>query len=397
VSDVPVLPAPSFSMVVESDAPLAVERTMSWTATSGYSGHAERGLPARSTTWFLAEGSTTGEFSLFYLLSNPNDMPATATVRYLRPAGMPPLERTYVLPPVSRTTIHVNGEAPELASTDVSATITADHPILVERSMYLTRAGQAFAAGHAGAGVTAAATDWYFAEGATGEFFDLFLLVANPSASAAIVEARYLLSNGQVFTKAYQVDAHSRLTIWVDGEEIPGLGRVLANVDVSTVLTSTNGVPFVAERAMWFPGAELTSMFWTEAHVSPGATTTATRWVVADVYEGGPANTQTFLLIANTTALDGQIEIRGIQDERSTHLFRGILPANSRMTLPIRSSLPRFGEDASDATSGQRFGVIVESIGPGPLAQLVVERSTYWDAGGIVWAAGVNTLATPIP
>jgi hypothetical protein len=397
LSDAAMLPAASFSMVVESDAPLAVERTMSWTATSGYGGHAERALPALSTTWFLAEGSTTGEFSLFYLLANPSDTHATATVRYLRPAGLPPIERTYELPPASRTTIPVATQAQELMSTDVSAMITADHPILVERSMYLTRAGQAFAAGHASAGVTAAATTWYFAEGATGGFFDMFLLIANPTRSAAIVEARYLLTDGQVFTKSYPVDADSRLTIWVNGEEFPGRGRVLANVDVSTVLTSTNGIPFVAERAMWFPGVASTPTFWTEAHVSSGETMTAARWAVADVVEGGPANVQTFVLVANTSSLDGRIQILGIQDGRTAYLYEGVLAANSRLTLPIRSALDRFGEDVSDRTSGRRFGLIVESLGPGPLPPLVVERSTYWDAGGMVWAAGVNTLATPIP
>ena len=42
-------------------------------------------------------------------------------------------------------------------------------------------AGQPFAAGHGSAGVTAAATSWFLAEGATGAFFDLFVLLANPT------------------------------------------------------------------------------------------------------------------------------------------------------------------------------------------------------------------------
>jgi hypothetical protein len=44
--------------------------------------------------------------------------------------------------------------------------------------------------------------------------------------------------------------------------------------------------------------------------------------------------------------------------------------------------------------------VLVESLGlglePGP-AQLVVEYSLYANAGGTVWAAGSNALATPVP
>ena len=53
--------------------------------------------------------------------------------------------------------------------------------------MYLSRPGQPFAAGHDSAGVTAPATNWFFAEGATGGFFDLFILLANPEQPDAAV------------------------------------------------------------------------------------------------------------------------------------------------------------------------------------------------------------------
>jgi hypothetical protein len=396
MSDADALPTASFSMVVESDVPLAIERTMSWTATSGYGGHAERAIADLSTTWFLAEGSTTGEFSLFYLLQNPHDTEVRATIRYLRPAGLPPVERIYSLAPNSRLTIPVNGEGPELASTDVSAAIAAERPILVERAMYLSRFGQPFAAGHASVGVTAPAGSWFFGEGATGDFFDLFLLVANPTGTDAVVEARYLLSDGRVFTKTYDVRANSRLTIWVDGEEIPGHGRVLTNVDVSTVLTSVNAVPIIAERAMWFPGPAITPLFWTEAHVSAGSTETAARWVVADAYEGGPANVQTFVLVANTSNVDARVQFRYLNTYGYVQLEH-IVPANSRFTLPVRSLHTGFGTYDSDFTSGHPVGLIVESVGPDPVAQIVVERSTYWDALGVTWAAGTNVLATPVP
>ena len=47
-------------------------------------------------------------------------------MRYLRPAGLPPLEKTYDVPAQSRSTIWVDQEAPELASTDVSAKLTGE-------------------------------------------------------------------------------------------------------------------------------------------------------------------------------------------------------------------------------------------------------------------------------
>ena len=386
--------APSFATVVDSSAPLVAERTMSWDATE-YGAHAERASGAPSTSWFLAEGAT-GSFSLFYLLQNPGDTTATATVRYLRPSPLGPVERTYTLAPHSRTTLPVNIQAPELADTDVSASITATQPIFVERAMYRSVGGQVFAAGHASAGVTAAATSWFLAEGATGDFFDLFVLIANPSATDATVEIRYLLTTGQVLTKSYTVAAESRRTIYVDGESFPGLGQALVNTTLSCAITSTNAVPIVVERSMWFPGPAVTPTFWTEAHNSPGTTTTATRWVLADGESGGTRGAQTFVLIANTSSTPGRVRVTQLQDARAPidPAFIGPititvdLPANSRTTVPLHAAV---------GFADRRYGVVVESIDTAPLAQLVVERAMYWNSGGVTWAAGTNLLATPIP
>ena len=69
-------------------------------------------------------------------------------------------------------------------------------PILVERAMYMTVNGRVFAAGHDSAGVTAPQVSWFLAEGSTGSFFDLFILLANPTTTPTTVEITYLLSGG---------------------------------------------------------------------------------------------------------------------------------------------------------------------------------------------------------
>ena len=385
--------APSFSTTVESSVPLVSERTMSWDATE-YGAHAERASAAPSSQWFLAEGAT-GAFSLFYLLQNPGDTAATATIRYLRPAPLAPIDRVYTLPPHSRTTLPVDQQAPELASTDVSASITATQPILVERAMYRSIPGQPFAAGHASAGVTAPATSWFLAEGATGPFFDLFVLVANPSPTDAIVEIRYLLTGGTALTKTYTVAHESRRTIYVDAEDFPGLGQALASVDVSCVITSTNAVPIVVERSMWFPGPAISPVFWTEANNSPGATATARRWVLADGEVGGTRAAQTYVLIANTASTAGRARVTLLNDQPTTTAPFSAAPLTVTVDLPphSRTTVPM------QAIPGilPRFGVIVESIDTTPLADLVVERAMYWNSGGVTWTAGTNLLATPVP
>jgi hypothetical protein len=383
------LASASFSTVIESDRLVVVDRTMTWDS-SGYGSHAETALASASTTWYLAEGSTSGDFNLFYLLQNPNDAVATVEVRYLLPGGQPPVIRQHSLPANSRTNIYVDQQGGALASTDVSAALTSDLPIIVERAMYVNRPGQPFAAGHESAGVTAPALNWFLAEGATGPFFDLFVLVANPNDTPAEVTAEYLLLGGGVLTKSYTVPANGRFTIYVDAEEIPaGSGqRPLTNVAVSTTIRSTNNVPVIVERAMWWPGPEITPNFWYEAHNSPGATTTGTRWALAEGEVGGATGLETYVLIANTSPTPGSARVTLHFEDGTTAERTYALPATSRTNVPVAVDFP--------STAGRRFGVIVESLGATP-AQIVVERAMYTSPGGIAWAAGTNALATRLP
>ena len=87
--------AVSFSTLVEADEQVVVDRTMSWT-DAGYGSHAERGTLTRTaTTWYLAEGATHGNFTLFYLIQNAGTTPAEVDVTFLLPAGQAPVVKHY--------------------------------------------------------------------------------------------------------------------------------------------------------------------------------------------------------------------------------------------------------------------------------------------------------------
>jgi len=382
------LAAANFSTVIESDVFVAADRKMTWDAT-GYGSHYETGVAAASTTWYFAEGSTSGDFFLYYLLQNPGDATVTATIRYLRPAGSAPVERSYTLLPHSRRTIAVDLEGPELASTDLSAVITASAPIMAERAMYRNRAGQLFAAGHDSAGVTEPALEWFLAEGASGPFFDLFVLLANPGPTDASVTVDYLLLGGGVLSKTYAVAASSRRTIWVDEEELPaGSGEhPLANVAVSAAIRSTNGVPIVVERTMWWPGPETTPDFWYEAHNAFGTTAPAPAWLVAGGVVGGADAAETYVLVANPSPTAGTVRITLLRETGAETVTSTVpVAASSRTNIAIGSRFP--------GVSG-RFGVLVESVDT-PALPLVVEVATYASPGGVTWASGGAALATPI-
>ena len=237
--------------------------------------------------------------------------------------------------------------------------------------------GQGFGAGHEGAGLPAPATEWFLAEGATGPFFDLFLLIANPGDTDAQIEAKYLLPGGTTVVKPYTVGAKNRFTIWVDHEDAR-----LADTAVSTTIRSTNDVPVVAERAMWWPDGG-----WYEAHSSPGSPVTDTKWVLADGEVDAARGMETYILIANTSAAPADVKVTLLFEDgpNAEQTYTGIR-GESRFNVPVGWVFPQ--------AAGKRFGVVVESLGTTP-AQIVVEWSTYWDAGGQAWAAGTNALATP--
>jgi hypothetical protein len=377
------LESAEFSTTIESTEPLVADRTMTW-GPGRDAAHAETGIAEAATTWYLAEGATHSGFDLFYTVQNPNAAPASLVVTYLRPGGLVPLEKTYAVPPATRFNIWVDlEEFPDgsgnrlLASADVSARLSSDLPIIVERSMYLSTAARTFRAGTNSAGVRAPATSWFLAEGATGPYFDLFVLVANPGSEDAHVEAALLLPGGGTVVKTYAVPASSRFTIWVDHEDAR-----LADTAVSTTVRSTNGVPIIVERTMWWPGSVAT---WQEAHNSAGATTTGTMWALAEGASGGTDGAETYILVANTSAAAGRAKVTLLFEDGPAAERTFDLAPTSRTNVAVAAEFPE--------AAGRRFGAIVESLGETP-AQIVVERAVYTSAGGVRWAAGTNALGT---
>ena len=116
--------------------------------------------------------------------------------------------------------------------------------------------------------VTVTQLTYHLAEGSTGAFFDLDLLIANPNAQAAPVVVTFLKEDGTTVTQNLDIAATSQLTLHVD--QIAGLEASA----VSTLVTSTAGLPLVVER----------SMFWDSSYYgSHGASAVdgaRTRWLL---------------------------------------------------------------------------------------------------------------------
>jgi hypothetical protein len=290
VEQLPGMADAEFSTTVESDHKVIADRTMRWDERN-FGAHVETSLWAPSHRWFLAEGATHSGFELFYLLQNPGPEVAEIDVRHLRPSG-PPLEKTYTLAPRSRFNIWVNleefpdgsGNRP-LASTEVSAVLASPRQFLVERAMYRSAPGRPFDAGHASAGITQPSTTWFLAEGATGPWFDTFILIANPEDRPANLRVTYLLPGGLTYARTVSLAPTSRHSIWVDFETFDGVpGYPLADTAVSARIESLDETPVIVERAMWWPGS---AAEWYEAHNAAGSPVTSGEWVLAEGETGG--------------------------------------------------------------------------------------------------------------
>ena len=79
-------------------------------------------------------------------------------------------------------------------------------------------------------------------------------MIANTNASAASVTITYLRSSGGPIVKTYTVQGSSRFTISVNAR-VPEL----QNETFASVIASTNGVPIVVERAVYWSGI---GAFW---------------------------------------------------------------------------------------------------------------------------------------
>jgi autotransporter-associated beta strand protein len=373
VNDVAGLEGAEFSTQVRSlaGAPLLVERTMSWDAT-GYGAHTDHAAEALSQKWYFAEGSQ-GFFQTYLLLANPQAAANSATVRYLKDGGVT-VERTYDLTPQSRRTIDISTDA-DLVGTNFGMEVTFTQPGMAERAMYFGTT-PFFSGGHESAGVTQTSQSWFVAEGATGPFFETFILVANPGPTAVDAILTFLPQGG--------LPVQTTVTVPIGGRETVNIEQVspaLANAAVATQVDATG--PIVVERAQYWPDPAST---WYEAHNSFGVTALGTRWGLAEGRVGMDREYQTYILLANAGTTDASVTISFLREGQPSVQKVFNVAAQQRLNVPVGP-----GTDVPELQN-ERFGALIVSTQP-----IAVERAMYSNASGQVFAAGTSATAVPVP
>lgn len=364
----------AFSTIVESDQEIVVERTMRWDE-SGYGAHTEKALLGPADEWYFAEGSQ-GFFFTYVLLTNPNPVANDVVVRFLPEGGGTPIELPFTIAPLARLTVSPSGHAGLRDRSFGIQVIFQDAAGIAERAMYFGAPPDIlWKGGHGSAGVTVPATEWFLAEGATGPFFETFILAANPGSTAATATFTYMTSAGQVVTRQHTVPATGRLTVNIEAEG----AFELDNAAVATRVEST--APIVVERAQYWP---YLPHQWLEAHNAFAVTQAGSRWALAEGVVGRAANAQSFILVANNNPSAVTVTMEFIREVEP--------PITRTFTVPARSRFNVFAGPGSlvPELSHERFGTVITSTG----GDIVVERAVYWNANGEVWSAGTNATAT---
>ncbi len=346
VDDIPGLENAEVSVHLQSSQLISAERAMYFCDFYGKDGGTcSAGVSETGTTWYLAEGYTGGEFDEFILVQNPGGADGTVMVEYMLADGTT-LVRPYGILAHSRLSIHVD-DIPELAQAEVSAKVTCDQPVVVERSQYFNYYNKED--GNASAAVKAPARQWYLAEGYTGGEFDEYVLIQNPGPVGGNAHVTFMLGDGTQVVRDYGLSPYSRFTIHVD--DLPET----SGCDVSTLVETD--VDSIVERAMYFnsynrPGGA----------DAPGVNTPARYWYLAEGYTGGEFDT--YVLLMNPNDTDTNADISFLRTDGSTVGLTVNVPAHSRYTVHV--------DEIGELTNAE-FATAVTGAQP-----IIVERAMYF-------------------
>jgi Family of unknown function (DUF5719)/Domain of unknown function (DUF362) len=334
------IPEQNSGVRVGSDIPVYVERAMYWNQRA--EGHDSIGTSRAATDWYLAEGHTADGFETWIEIMNPDDGQARADITYMTPEGKVP-GPSVSIPPFARRTVFAADTVP---NTDVSARVTSDRPVVVERSVYWgDRRG-----GHGAPAVKAPVRDWFFAEGSTAWGFETYLLLLNPGTGDATVSCEFMNADGsgQSAEKQVVVPAGSRRTVKVND--------VIPDQDVAAKIHS--GMPIVAERSMLWPvtGARA-------GHDTQGMTEPATEVFMP---EGCTAyGFETWLLVQNPGPRESTVSVYAMTEGGELKLLDFNLAAATRRSIRL-----------NDYYQGN-LSIKVASTRP-----VACERALYWNGRG---------------
>lgn len=311
----------------------------------------------------LLEGAFISNPTEELLLSTPSfrqkiaEGVANGIRRYMGPGGPGPDKISLKVKPGRRARIDLNRY---FCDRSIGARVTADVPVMAERTMYFDSGGINGVSG--GRGAKGPGRAWYLAEGFTGTGFDTWLLLANPTDLATAATIKYMTSTGIVDGPQVKLPPRSRRSVHVN--------KTLPNRSFATKVTSSGKI--VVERSMYFKNATHNG-----GHSSIGAQKPATRWYFAEGRTGPQFDT--WLLLFNPTKATAHVDLTYIGTAGEIGARRVEIAPETRQSVLVDN-------DIADTD----VSAIATSDVP-----IVVERSVYFNLSGI--SGGHNTVGAVSP
>ena len=380
-----------------SCAGVVVERPMYFNYNGVVSGSDVLGTTTLAQSFYLADVSTqagTNSFMTSYMtVLNPSSVvPATVTVTYYA-NGVAVSTQTAYVAPGARGTIYPG----VLPSAHVAATITANTPVAVERSTYMSNMVE----GNAGtvsssASIEAAQTlsdHWLFAEGYTGGQYQENLVLSNLSdaTTTATITLEYQSIRGQ--------PGHNQVVT----VPVPAFSQVIENINaLNTTPTGTCDVPcataitsevsadvtaptasLVVERQMFFHYTHTLPPPNTNINVTTtggsdvmGALSEATH--VANFAEGYTnAGYNTWITLQNPMATSETLAVTIVNEYGRSYTDNITVTAKSRYTVDITALTRQNLVHAGDDVRGYQVSTSVQATTAGNT--FVAERPMYFN------------------
>ncbi len=122
------------SVHLKSPSDFIAERPMYFNYHNKWTGgHDVLGANFTATAWFFAEGTTRINFEEWLCLQNPGNSDAQTTISYFTASGQV-ITKPFTVKANTRLSVNVNSDVG--ANQDISAQVSSDKPIIVERPMY---------------------------------------------------------------------------------------------------------------------------------------------------------------------------------------------------------------------------------------------------------------------
>jgi len=234
--------------------------------------------------WIFPVASSAPGYDSYLLVTNPFHEEAVVSVEVLGDHGdqVPPGLSNIEIPQLSQTTLFLGDYVPATPSFGLDVTASRGRVVVGRLMRVGSRDGVRGLSFDVGS--TAASTRWLLPGGDVPVSGEEDIVVANPSDHEALVSTVYQVESGTgpAGSQDVPIPAGSQKTLKVS-DQVPGGTRH------STILSSTNGVPVVAERLTVGPqGAYQTVR---------GVPDAAARWIVAAGSSAG--GTDTLALVAD--------------------------------------------------------------------------------------------------